>query len=109
MDKYFPDPEKLTINYKRFTLTSNSNEMGFVTDFHKISRSDNFKFMAFCHAWIDYKKEENIIQVGEINFLKYMRMQYLLWGLKKDLKKALLKTHLATDLEKVDKSERKSA
>lgn len=109
MDKYFPDPEKLSINYKRFTLTSNSNEMGFVTDFHKISRSDNFKFMAFCHAWIDYKNEEDIIQVGEVDFLKFMRMHYLLWGLKRDLKKALLQTQQNANYEKVDKSERKSA
>lgn len=62
--------------------------MGFVTDFYKISRSNHFKYLAFCHAWIDYEKEEDIIQVGEVGFLKYLRMNFLLWNLKKDLKKA---------------------
>lgn len=88
MDKYFPNPEKLEVNYKRFTLTSNSQEMGFVTDFYKISRSSDFKYLSFCRTWIDYSKEEDIIQVGEINFYKNLRMSFLLWKLKQDLKKA---------------------
>lgn len=87
MDKYFSDSEKLEINYKRFTLKSNSRQMGFVTDFYKISRSDNFKYMSFCHAWIDYQNEEDIIQVGEISFYKYLRMHVLLFRLRNHLKK----------------------
>jgi hypothetical protein len=87
MDRYFPDAEKLEVNYKRFTLSSNSKEMGFVTDFFKISRSDNFKYMSFCRAWINYEKEEDMIQVGEISFYKYLRMHVLLFKLRNHLKK----------------------
>lgn len=88
MDKYFPNPEKLDVNYKRFTLTSNSQEMGFVTDFYRVSRSSDFKFLSFCRTWIDYSKEEDIIQVGEVNFFKNLRMSFLLWRLKQGLKMA---------------------
>lgn len=86
MDKYFSSPEKLNINYKRFILSSNSREMGFTTEFHKISRSNDFKFIVFCHAWVNYQNEEDIIQVGEVNLYKYLRMKFLEFFLKRDLK-----------------------
>lgn len=85
MDNYFPDPSKLDVNYKRFTLTSNSQDMGFTTDFHKISRSNNLKYMTFCHTWINYNKEEDIIQVGEVNMYKYLRMRFFAFMVKRDL------------------------
>jgi hypothetical protein len=87
MDKCFPDAEKLSVDYKRFTLTSNSKEMGFTTDFHKMSRAENLKYNMFCQIWLDYEKEEDIIQVGEITFLKYLRMQFYLFNLKMMIKK----------------------
>lgn len=88
MDVYFPNADKISVNYKHFILTSNSQDMGFTTDFYKISRADNYKYMAFCHSWIDYNKEEDIIQVGEIGFMKYLRMQLILFNLRRGLKKA---------------------
>lgn len=88
MDQYFPDPEKLVVNYKRFTLTSNSQEMGFVTDFYKISRSNDFRYLSFCRTWIDYSKEEDIIQVGKIDFWKNVRLSFLLWKARRTLRKA---------------------
>jgi hypothetical protein len=88
MDLYFSDPGKIDINYKRFILTSNSQEMGFTTDFHKISRSNDFKYMLFCHAWVNYEKEEDIIQVGEVNLYKYLRMQILAFMVRRALMKA---------------------
>lgn len=94
MDQYFPNPEKLIVNYKRFTLTSNSQEMGFVTDFYKISRSNNFKYLSFCRTWIDYSNEEDIIQVGKIDFWKNMRLSFLLWKSRRALKKAEAKLSL---------------
>lgn len=87
MDHYFPDPSKLDVNYKRFTLTSNSQDMGFTTDFHKISRSSDLKFMLFCQAWVNYSKEEDIIQVGEVTYYKYLRMKFFMFMLKRGLKK----------------------
>lgn len=108
MDKYFSDPDKLEINYKRFTLRSNSQEMGFVTDFHKISRSDNFKYMSFCHAWINYDQEEDVIQVGEISFTKYLRMHFLLFRLRSVLKK-LPANYDSTQAVKKSLNEKKAA
>jgi hypothetical protein len=109
MDKYFSDADKLSVNYKRFTLTSNSKEMGFTTDFHKISRADKFKYNLFCHAWIDYEKEEDIIQVGEITFLKYARMKFMLFNLKRTIKRITAKTeNNETNISKND-SEKKAA
>ncbi|MDD4976979.1 MAG: hypothetical protein PHY93_21690 [Bacteriovorax sp.] len=104
MDKYFLDSEKLSVNYKRFTLTSNSKEMGFTTDFYKISRADNFKYNLFCHSWIDYEKEEDIIQVGEITFLKYIRMHYLIFSLQRHLKKIASKSEMNTPSNQVNLS-----
>lgn len=87
MDHYFPDPNKIEVNYKRFILTSNSQDMGFTTDFHKISRSNNLKFMTFCHTWVNYNKEEDLIQVGEVGSYKYLRMRFFSFMVKRELKK----------------------
>lgn len=87
MDNYFPDPSKLDVNYKRFILTSNSQDMGFTTDFHKISRSSDLKFMLFCQAWVNYNKEEDIIQVGEVGLYSYLRMRVYVFMLKRGLRK----------------------
>lgn len=110
MDQYFPNPEKLVVNYKRFTLSSNSQEMGFVTDFYKISRSNQFKYLSFCRTWIDYANEEDIIQVGKINFWKSIRLSFLLWKSKRALKKAeekLAMNKSADDQKKGSREERK--
>lgn len=87
MDNYFPNPDKLDVNYKRFILTSNSQDMGFSTDFHKISRSSDLKFMLFCQAWVNYNKEEDIIQVGEVGLYAYVRMRFYMYMLKRSLGK----------------------
>lgn len=87
MDKCFPDADKLDVDYKRFILSSNSKEMGFVTDFHKVSRADNFKYNLFCHAWVNYQKEEDIIQVGKMTFFRSLRMKLLLILMKASAKK----------------------
>lgn len=87
MDNYFPDPGKLDVNYKRFVLTSNSQDMGFTTEFHKISRSSDLKFMLFCQAWVNYNKEEDIIQVGEVGLYAYIRMRFYMFMLKRGLTK----------------------
>ena len=72
--KNFLEPESLQIDYKRFVLGSSSQKMGFVTDFHKISRSLCFKYMNFCHVWMNYDKQEDLIQVGLIDWKSALRM-----------------------------------
>lgn len=87
MDVYFPDADKCAVDYKRFVLTSNSQEMGFTTNYYKSSRANNFKYNIFCLAWVDYHKEEDIIQVAEMNFLTYLRARYDHFKLKRAFKK----------------------
>lgn len=96
MDVYFPDAQKCTVDYKRFVLTSNSQEMGFSTDFYKVSRANNFKYNIFCLSWIDYHKEEDIIQIAEMNFLTYLRERFDHFRLRRIFKK-LSKRKMGTD------------
>lgn len=85
VDINFPDTEMINIDYKRFVMTSNSSGMGFKTNFHKVSRASKFKYNLFCHTWINYENEEDVIQVGKFNFLTYMKSKFLLMKLKYDL------------------------
>lgn len=109
MDKFFPSPEKLNVDYKRFILTSNSREMGFKTDFHKISRADEFKYNLFCHTWIDYEKEEDVIQVAEVTLYKYLRMQFKFFNLKRNLKKLALVNSKVVENKSLEKHDLKKA
>lgn len=101
MDRFFPDSSKLEVDYKRFTLKSNSQEMGFVTDFFQISRSSDISFQNFCRTWIDYSKEEDIIQVGETKLLNYLRMQLYLVYFKMHLKKSLNKMKKRREIQNI--------
>ncbi|SMF13820.1 hypothetical protein [Pseudobacteriovorax antillogorgiicola] len=67
MQKRFLNPDDLMIDYKRFVIRSKSQTMGFTTDLRKISRSSDFKFINFCFTWLDYEKEEDMVQVGVVN------------------------------------------
>ena len=109
MDKYFPDSEKLSVDYKRFVLTSNSQEMGFTTDFYKISRADKFKYNLFCHTWINYEKEEDLVQVARMNLLKYIRARFIFYLLKSQLKKRAKKESAHKIQDRHDQVEKKKA
>lgn len=82
MDKYFPEGSAVKIDPRRFTMTSNSQEMGFTTDYFKLSRATNYLYQSFCKVWIDYSKGEDIIQVGELTLLSYLHQRVLLFILK---------------------------
>ncbi|RPJ73809.1 MAG: hypothetical protein EHM20_11630 [Alphaproteobacteria bacterium] len=103
IEKYFPDADELEIDLKRFVLSSNSEEMGFVTNFYKISRANNFKYNLFCRTWIDYDQEEDIIQVGKANWYIYWRAKIILFFIQRSLKKILIKKmHKETRTEEVN-------
>jgi hypothetical protein len=69
VDKYvrefFPNPQSVVFDNKRFVLRSESEAMGFNTNIHKISRASNFLYQQFCSTMLDYSKEEDFIQVGK--------------------------------------------
>lgn len=87
--KYFPNPENVTFDPRRFVIHSDSRKMGFNTDFRQISRSSSFEFLNFCFTWIDYDKEEDLLQVGVIDrqLINRVRVWRLLfsWRLMKKL------------------------
>ncbi|WP_372652713.1 hypothetical protein [Halobacteriovorax sp.] len=89
MKKYFPSNSDVKIDLKRFTMTSNSNEMGFSTDYYKLSRANKYIYQAFCKTWIDYSKSEDVIQVGQINFLTYLQQRVKLTLLKYKLQRVI--------------------
>lgn len=89
MDQYFPSNSNVEIDLKRFTMTSNSSDMGFSTNYYKLSRANKYVFQAFCKTWIDYNKSEDVIQVGEINFFTYIQQRVKLSLLKLELRKRI--------------------
>lgn len=56
--------------------------MGFKTSFHDTSFADSMEYNNFCKTWINYDKEEDLIQVGELKFWQYLKMSFALMGLK---------------------------
>lgn len=109
MDVYFPDADKLSVDYRRFVLTSNSQEMGFSTNFYKASRANNFKYNLFCHTWIDYQREEDVIQVAEMNLMTYLRMQYMHYNLEKSFFRLSQKKTKAKVFDRSSQNETKAA
>lgn len=91
---FFPDPQAVVFDERRFVLHSESRKMGFNTEFRQISRSSSFEYLNFCFTWLDYNKEEDLIQVGVIdqalvNKIRLWRLAYTARSLKKNWSKRL--------------------
>ena len=71
--------------------------MGFKTSFHDTSFADSMEYNNFCKTWINYDKEEDLIQVGELKFWQYLKMSFALMG-KKSLAKAKLQKYLESQV-----------
>lgn len=97
LDFNFPDSDQINVDYKRFVMTSKSSEMGFKTNYYKVSRANNLKYNLFCHSWINYEEEEDIIQVGEMSFYNYVRSRVVLFFLLRSFKKLKLKEFLKAE------------
>lgn len=82
--KYFPNPEAIHFDEKRFVLRSESRNMGFNTDFRQVSKSSSFLYLNFCFCWLDYHKEEDLIQVGMIDrkLIRKINLWRFLYALK---------------------------
>jgi hypothetical protein len=65
--KFFPSPESLTLDKKRFVLRSEAKEMGFETDIRNMTLARNLSVNLFCNFWIDYSRGEDLIQVMRID------------------------------------------
>lgn len=86
---FFPDPESVVFDDRRFVLHSESRKMGFNTEFRQISRSSSFEYLNFCFTWLDYNKEEDLLQVGVIdqaliNKIRLWRLSFAARSMKKD-------------------------
>lgn len=80
--------------------------MGFKTSFHDTSFADSMEYNNFCKTWINYDKEEDLIQVGELKFWQYLKMSFALMGLKFLAKAKLqkyLKSQVSSEPEIVEK------
>ena len=66
--KYFHNPESVIFDEKRFVLSSDTDEMGFEKNFHKLPRATSHAVNSFVLTWIDTEKGEDILQVGVFNF-----------------------------------------
>ena len=87
IDKYFPDSNEVRIDYSRFTMTSNSTDMGFSTNYYLMSRANNFIFNSFCLSWVNYDIEEDIIQVGSFDKLSALRVSIMFFIARMKLRK----------------------
>ncbi|WP_298771597.1 hypothetical protein [uncultured Shewanella sp.] len=65
--KYFHNPESVVFDEKRFVLSSDTDEMGFEKNFHKLPRAASHSVNSFVLTWIDTEKGEDILQVGVFN------------------------------------------
>jgi molybdopterin-synthase adenylyltransferase len=66
---------------RRFVVSSSSSSMGFEADPFKLRPPADFRFLAFCHSWIDYEKQEDLVQVGRLEFFDGLLREWLLYGL----------------------------
>ena len=74
--QYFPEPEAVVLDTKRFVLRSNSENMGFNTNLRELSKSADFKYCNFCYMWLDYEAEEDLLQVGVFNRYVALRVRF---------------------------------
>lgn len=76
--RYFPSPENVEFDEKRFVLKSNSKDMGFKVNPRSLSRSSKFDYYNFCMVWLDYSEEEDMIQVAKIDNISALKALYFL-------------------------------
>ena len=78
--RYFMNPRSIAIDYKRFVVSSDLKDMGFETDLRHLPRSSKFKYMNFCNIWLDYSKQEDMVQVGRVDYLVILKLKcYLMF------------------------------
>ncbi|NLR91225.1 MULTISPECIES: hypothetical protein [Flammeovirga] len=83
---FFPKNETITVDEKRFILRSSSQEMGFNTSFDSIPKADSLKYNLFCKLWINYKKQEDVIQIGEFSLRSFLKVWIYLKFLRYKIK-----------------------
>ncbi len=82
ISKYFPDNSNVQIDQKRFVMSSTSQDMGFNTNMRQLSRASNFMYQSFCHTWVNYEKEEDIIQVAKHGLWEHFRNKLITYALR---------------------------
>lgn len=67
VQKFFPFPESLSLDKKRFVLISQAKEMGFERNIKKMPLAQNLMVNLFCQFWLDYAQNEDLFQVIEVD------------------------------------------
>lgn len=80
--KFFEDPESIVADRKRFVIRTSSQKMGFNTNMRELSRSVKYKYLSFCFTWLDYDKEEDLVQVGVVDWLIGLKVKAMILYLK---------------------------
>lgn len=81
---FFPKPFK--INKRRYTLILDKRESGFHDKFFDLPMARNFIFNSFCSSWINYEEGEDLILIGEYNFLAnlknhcFLKLEKIKWN-----------------------------
>jgi hypothetical protein len=68
INKCFHEDHGISIDKKRFVMSSSAQDMGFCTTLRDLSRAGDFKYQSFSHTWLDYDKDEDIIQIAKYRF-----------------------------------------
>lgn len=90
--------DQVEFDARRFVLRSSSQKMGFHTNIRQISRPTDFQFMNFCFIWLDYEKEEDMVQVGVVDWPTYCKIK--LWRTWDKLQSRKQQPRAATDPSK---------
>lgn len=61
---FFPYPENLTLDTRRFVVVSKAQEMGFEVDMRAMSRDEDLMANLFCMFWLNYEAQEIMMQIG---------------------------------------------
>lgn len=76
---FFPNPFK--INHKRFTLILDKRESGFHDRFHYLPMAKSFTYNAFCHGWINYEENEDLIIIGKFDWKTNIKVKLLVYSI----------------------------
>lgn len=65
--KFFPLPDQISLDERKFLLTSDAKEMGFERNIKNMPLARNILINLFCSFWIDYEKNQDLFQVVKID------------------------------------------
>lgn len=93
LKKYFPNNGAgISIDKKRFIMKSDCLEMGFDSSFQSATKASSLECNNFCHMWISYEDQEDLIQVSSMTLLDYLKNKLIFAKLCFDVKSIKVKS-----------------